>query len=280
MGRRGIPRDRVVEPSPPRIASSAIGRGLEGARMRTLARCAATHRASGTHVSTMSTPMIEPTSAPEPIGRADLLAAAHRLVSTLPDGLAGLVLAGPAGIGKTTIFEAAVESAAEAGVRVLRARPAESERELTLGGLTDLFADVVDDELAGLPAPQRRSLGVALLRDEDPTAPNDQRTLSVAATGLVRHLAGSGAGVLVAIDDAQWLDASSSAILPMPSAGWSTSGSACCCPCARGAAIRRPPASCSPRCPRRAPSVSRSGRCRWRPCTSCSSSGSGARSRA
>lgn len=161
----------------------------------------------------MSTPMIEPTSAPEPIGRVDLLTAARRLVSKLPDGLAGLVLVGPAGIGKTTIFEAAVRSAAEAGVRVLRARPAESERELTLGGLTDLFADVVDDELAGLPAPQRRSLGVALLRDEDPTAPNDQRTLSVAATGLIRQLAGSRAGVLLAIDDAQWLDASSSAIL-------------------------------------------------------------------
>ncbi len=161
----------------------------------------------------MSTPMIEPTTAPEPIGRADLLTAARRLVSVLPEGLAGLVLAGPAGIGKTTIFEAAVMSATEAGVRVLRARPAESERELTLGGLTDLFADVSDDELAGLPTPQRRSLSVALLRDEDPTAPNDQRTLSVAATGLVRHLAGSGAGVLIAIDDVQWLDASSSAIL-------------------------------------------------------------------
>ena len=161
----------------------------------------------------MSTPMTEPTSPSEPIGRADLLAAAHRLISTFPEGLAGLVLAGPAGIGKTTIFEAAVESAAAAGIRVLRARPAESERELTLGGLTDLFADVVDHELAGLPAPQRRSLGVALLRDEDPTAPNDQRTLSVAATGLVRQVAGSGAGALVAIDDAQWLDASSSTIL-------------------------------------------------------------------
>ncbi len=157
--------------------------------------------------------MFEPTNEAEPIGRADLLAAADRLVSGLPDGLAGLVLVGPAGIGKTTIFEAAVGSAAEAGVRVLRARPAESERELTLGGLTDLFTDVADDELADLPAPQRRSLGVALLREDDPTAPNDQRTLSVASTGLIRHLAGSGAGVLVAIDDAQWLDASSSAIL-------------------------------------------------------------------
>ncbi|MFL5673570.1 MAG: AAA family ATPase [Chloroflexota bacterium] len=157
--------------------------------------------------------MTEPTAAPEPIGRADLLAAARRLVSTLPDGLAVLVLTGPAGIGKTTIFDTAVDSAADDGVRVLQARPAESERELTLGGLTDLFADVADDELAALPEPQRRSLAAALLRDDDPTAPNDQRTLSVAATGLLRHLAGSGASVLVAIDDAQWLDASSAGIV-------------------------------------------------------------------
>jgi tetratricopeptide (TPR) repeat protein/DNA-binding CsgD family transcriptional regulator len=76
-----------------------------------------------------------------------------------------------------------------------------------------LFAGVADEELAGLPQPQRRSLAAALLRDDDPTAPNDQRTLSVAATGLLRHLAGSGARVLIAIDDAQWLDSSSAAIV-------------------------------------------------------------------
>jgi hypothetical protein len=123
----------------------------------------------------MSTPMIDPTAGVEPIGRAELLAAARRLITTIPDGLAGLVLEGPAGIGKTTIFEAAVDLVAAAGYRVLEARPAESERELTLGGPTDIFDMVEDDELAGLPTPQRRSLAAALLRDEDPTAPNDQR---------------------------------------------------------------------------------------------------------
>ena len=120
---------------------------------------------------------------------------------------------------------------------------------------------------------------MALLRDEDPTAPNDQRTLSVAATGLVRHLAGSGAGVLVAIDDAQWLDASSSAILTYalrrlvdqrigvllsvrPGSGD---------PSSTGELLASLPASRAERL--------EVGRCHWRPCTSCSSSGSGARSR-
>ena len=157
--------------------------------------------------------MTELTAITEPIGRAEPLAAAQRLFAAIPDGLAALVLDGPAGIGKTTIFDAAITSAADAGIRVLLARPAESERDLTLGGLTDLFADVADGELAGLPAPQRRSMVVALLRDEDPTAPNDQRTLSVAGTSLIRHLAGRRPGVLIAIDDAQWLDESSASTL-------------------------------------------------------------------
>jgi DNA-binding CsgD family transcriptional regulator len=152
-------------------------------------------------------------AAREPIGRAELLAAVRRLISAIPDGPGGLVLEGTAGIGKTTIVEAALDSAAAAGIRILHARPAESERDLTLGGLTDLLAGIGDDMLDELPAPQRRSLAVALLRTEDPSAPNDQRTLSVAATGLFRQLAGTGAGLLLAIDDAQWLDSSSAAIL-------------------------------------------------------------------
>ena len=80
--------------------------------------------------------------------------------------LAALVVEGEAGIGKSTVWEAALEAAASRGWLVRTSRPARSEQGLTLGGLTDLFGDVDDETLARLPAPQRQALGVALLRIE------------------------------------------------------------------------------------------------------------------
>ena len=101
---------------------------------------------------------------------------------------------------------------ASAGARVLLAAPAESERTLTLGGLTDLLSTVTDAELAFLPAVQRHALEIAILRAEPSGQLPDQRALSVATATLLRELARERSLVL-AIDDAQWLDDASAAIL-------------------------------------------------------------------
>jgi DNA-binding CsgD family transcriptional regulator len=106
----------------------------------------------------------------------------------------------------------ALGAATDAGFRVLRSRPARSELGLTLGGLTDVLEDVDRGVLARLPDPQRHALEVALLRVEPTGTLPDQRTLSVAVAGVLRLLTASGP-VLLAIDDAQWLDGSSRAIL-------------------------------------------------------------------
>jgi DNA-binding CsgD family transcriptional regulator len=148
----------------------------------------------------------------ELIGRAAQIEAVDRLLDRARDTLASLLMDGEAGIGKTAIWRAAIERAAERGARVLRSAPAESERSLTLGGLTDLLSTVTDAELAFLPSVQRHALEIAVLRAEPSGQLPDQRTLSVATATLLRELA-SERPLVLAIDDAQWLDEASAAIL-------------------------------------------------------------------
>ena len=149
----------------------------------------------------------------EIVGRGAELAAFEPFVARARDGLQALVFEGEAGIGKSTVWRAAADAAAERGWLVAESRPARSEQGLTLGGLVDLFGGVDGDVLDRLPAPQRDALAVALLRALPDRASPDQRTLSVAVAGLVRQLAEPHRPVLVAIDDAQFLDESSAAIL-------------------------------------------------------------------
>ena len=148
----------------------------------------------------------------EIVGREAELAAVGRFVERAGSSLSALVLDGEPGIGKTTIWEAALGAAGDSGFRILRSRPARSELGLTLGGLTDLFDDVDADVLDRLPEPQRHALEVALLRAAPTGTLPDQRTLSVAVAGVLRLLTAS-APVLLAVDDAQWLDESSAAVL-------------------------------------------------------------------
>ena len=150
--------------------------------------------------------------ADEIVVRGSELGAVAAFLDRGAGGLAALVVEGEAGIGKSTVWEAGVEAAASRGWLVRTSRPARSEQGLTLGGLTDLFGDVGDETLGRLPAPQRQALGVALLRIEATAESPDQRTLSVAVAGLLRLLA-ADRPVLIAIDDAQWLDESTAAIL-------------------------------------------------------------------
>jgi DNA-binding CsgD family transcriptional regulator len=124
---------------------------------------------------------------------------------------AGFVFEGEPGIGKSTLWLAALTSARERGFLVLSSRPAEAERGLADVGLGDLFADVVDDVAPRLSMPRRRALEIALLR-EAAADPIDHRALGVAVRDVL-HLLGERSPVLVAVDDVQWLDPSSSSAL-------------------------------------------------------------------
>jgi DNA-binding CsgD family transcriptional regulator len=138
------------------------------------------------------------------IGRDAELAAVTQLLNAAGLGPAALLIRGEPGIGKTTIWQAAVARAADASYTVVSCRPSSAETDLPYAGLGDLF-DGVDDVMKALPAPQRRALDVALLRVDTGTSPLEQRAVSAAALHVLVALARS-APVLLAIDDLQWLD--------------------------------------------------------------------------
>ena len=100
----------------------------------------------------------------EIVGRGVELAAVERFVDQATRSFAALVLEGEAGIGKTTLWEAALAAARSRGWLILSSRPVRSEQGLTLGGLSDVLGGLDDVALAGLPEPQRHALEVALLR--------------------------------------------------------------------------------------------------------------------
>jgi DNA-binding NarL/FixJ family response regulator len=120
-----------------------------------------------------------------------------------------VAIVGEPGIGKTTLWQAAVERARAGGARVLIARPTESEARLAFAALADLLADVPDEFFAQLPEPQRVGLDAALLRAAS-ARPPQRRAVGAGFLTLLRELAGESE-VVCAIDDLQWLDASSAA---------------------------------------------------------------------
>ena len=115
-----------------------------------------------------------------------------------------LLLSGEPGIGKTTIFRAAIGRAAAAGLRVFSARPSAGEMELPYVGLGDLLATVRTESLVALAAPQRAAIQAALSL-EGSSSMLDEHALSRGMLELIRLEAADG-DLLLAIDDVQWLD--------------------------------------------------------------------------
>ena len=148
----------------------------------------------------------------ELLGRERELETFAAYADAVREGPVGFVVEGEPGIGKTTLWQAAVAAARERGYCVLTCRPAGSEVQLSFAALGDLLEDVLDETLTELPRPQRRALEVALLLEDPQGLPPDQRAIGLAVLGAFRFLAASRS-VLVAVDDVQWLDGPSAAVL-------------------------------------------------------------------
>jgi DNA-binding CsgD family transcriptional regulator len=129
-----------------------------------------------------------------------------------PDGDLGLLLEGVAGIGKSALWLAGIESGGERGYRVLACRPIATETAYSFAGLGDLLSPVVDDVLPVLPGPQRSALGGALALFHDEATDVSGHIVGLAVLSALRRLA-VREPVLVAVDDVQWLDAASGAAL-------------------------------------------------------------------
>ncbi|MGH3071555.1 MAG: ATP-binding protein [Gaiellaceae bacterium] len=147
----------------------------------------------------------------EVVGREEELSSLYAFLDRRVGSPVALALEGEAGIGKSTLWRAAVDETLRRGTRVLSARPAESERALAHAGLGDLLGDVLDDVLPALTPPRRRALEVALLVEDAAVGRVDSRALGVAVHSALETLAEDG--VVLAIDDLQWLDASSTGAL-------------------------------------------------------------------
>jgi hypothetical protein len=120
---------------------------------------------------------------------------------------AAVLLDGEAGIGKTTIWREGLRRAHGRGLRTLVAHPSASETGLPYAALADLLAGVPEDAFDALPKPQRAAVDAALARSES-AAPFDPHALARATADLL-----SGGPLVVAIDDVQWLDAPTAAVL-------------------------------------------------------------------
>ena len=143
------------------------------------------------------------------VGREDELAAIAEFL-TRDDWPRTLLLEGEAGAGKTTLWQDAVDSAAER-FHVLAARPLETEAKLAYSGVGDLL-DGVHESFDELPAPQAHALRAALLLEIPGPGGVDQRGVTLGFLGVLRTLSAAQA-VLIAVDDVQWLDGASLRVL-------------------------------------------------------------------
>jgi hypothetical protein len=99
-----------------------------------------------------------------------------------------LLLEGEAGVGKTTLWLAAVEQARHCGFRTLSARTSEAESVLAYGTVADLLSEVDGDVLAWLPDVQRVAIDRVLLRDTSGFPATDQHVVAAAMMSIIRLL--------------------------------------------------------------------------------------------
>jgi len=168
----------------------------------------------------------------------------QRAIRDTGAGAGGLVvIAGPAGIGKTALLQAAAGMAEQAGVRVLRARGSDIEQEFAFGVVRQLF----EGPLARVGAQQHEALlrGAAALAgplfettpaapepgpvDSSPAPPTDSVELGSAPPAdrrftlvhslyrLTSNISSTGPVALV-VDDCHWADAPSLRFLAYVSA--------------------------------------------------------------
>jgi DNA-binding NarL/FixJ family response regulator len=146
------------------------------------------------------------------VGREAELAEVDVFLAAAKGEFAALALEGAAGIGKTTVWEQARRRAEDRGARVLWSRPSVAEAKFSFAGIADLLARVDEATLGALPEPQRDALAVAMLRAKPARRTGVARAVAAGFLELVRALAAT-TSVVLAVDDAQWLDPSSRGVL-------------------------------------------------------------------
>jgi DNA-binding CsgD family transcriptional regulator len=146
------------------------------------------------------------------VGRSAELATIAAFCSAVDSWPAGLLLDGEAGIGKTTLWLTALQEARTNGYHVLSARAWQAESVLAYGAVADLLSGIDPALLSALPDVQRVAVDRVLFRGSGVGPDTDQHVAAAALLSAIAALAAQ-APVVVGIDDLQWLDSSSRAVI-------------------------------------------------------------------
>ncbi len=148
------------------------------------------------------------------VERQDELELLERLLGEVVDGRGSLLLlAGPAGIGKSGLLAAAHARAAAAGFQLLRARGGELERGFSYGVVRQLFearlaASEQEERAALLGGAARLAAPLFEFGDAAHARPDDEEAAFATLHGLFWLTANltERAPVLVSVDDLHWCD--------------------------------------------------------------------------
>jgi DNA-binding CsgD family transcriptional regulator len=145
------------------------------------------------------------------VGRQDDVAWLSATIDRMVHVGGSVLLSGDPGIGKSVLLDSGAAHARRWGVRVLRAEGAEFESDVSYSALNQLLRPVLD-ELDAVDPPLREALQVALgLRNGPAPSPLAVANAVIALLGRV----GGAAFVVLVVDDAHWLDPSSTVVLGM-----------------------------------------------------------------
>lgn len=143
------------------------------------------------------------------IGRDTELRTIKEQLDGISERGAALVIRGDPGVGKTSLLAAARRLGGERNLSVLSAAGVQSETNLPFAGLFELVRPILDG-MGRLPKAQQNALRAAFGLAERPAA--DLFVIALGALDLLAEAA-SERPLLLLIDDVQWLDQSSAAVL-------------------------------------------------------------------
>src|ERR1700690_858483 len=137
------------------------------------------------------------------VGRAREEQRLHEFLARVCAGGGGTIVpSGGPGLGKSFLLSRLAIHARDLGMRVLGSIGVESESELPYWGLSELVVPIAA-ELDELPDPQRHAISAAIGRG-GPGA--HERFAVYAALRMLLETVAESSPLLLAIDDAQWLD--------------------------------------------------------------------------
>src|SRR5467141_4413462 len=143
------------------------------------------------------------------VGRDAEMAVLDKALGEAAEHGGALLVTGAAGIGKTSLLDAATTDARSRDYKVLAITGLESEADLPYAGLHQLLQPVLPSA-AALPGPQKNALLAALGMRAG--APSEVFLVGLATLSLLDEVSGDRPLVVVA-DDFQWLDRATSSVL-------------------------------------------------------------------